>query len=141
MYEESQDGDGIWGFYFALKPRSIITIPLLLLMSINVIYHIGMITFIQIDLFIGNFIVWIFFGQAIGFTIQGLAVTTAGIPIAILPSLWHTHKIWGILKIAVFLVCLIVTTLLTSYISAGALWLLDVFADLRTTLWWSELWG
>jgi len=48
---------------------------------------------------------------------------------------------WGVFKIVLFLVILVIATLLSGIISVAVLWLLDVFATLRTTLWWAELWG
>ena len=118
-----------------------ITIPILIIVGLNFLYHIGMLFLIEIDLFIGNFVVWIFFGQAIGGGIAIFAITVASIPLVLLPHLWNSKGIWGIAKVGIFIFIVAVSAVISGLISFGALKLLNKFADLRTTLWWAELWG
>ena len=127
-------------FYFASWRRSIITVPLLLLLIVNPVYHGVMFFLLEIDLFIGNFILWMFFGEIILGAIGGLAVTTAVSPIAFLPALWHS-RMWGIAKVLLFVIGVIISAFVSGIMSFASIWLLDVFATPRTTLWWAELWG
>lgn len=128
-------------FYTKLTPRSVIVLPLLLLMLLNPIYHFVMVFLIQIDLLLGNFVAWLFFGEFIAGGIGLFAVTISSIPIILLPHLWRSPSLWGIAKIGIFILAIILTTVISSLVSAGALGLLNIFADLRATLWWGELWG
>ena len=142
MYtDEYQEADTGLGWYFSKQPRSIITIPILLIIGVNVIYHFVMLILIQIDLLIGNFIVWLFLGEVIAGGIAGLALTAAYVPLILLPQLWHSRRIWGIVKIVIFVLLGVACALIAGLISIGALKLVDIFAELRTTLWWAELWG
>lgn len=128
-------------FYFQLRLRSFVTIPLLILMLANPIYHSVMALLIEVDLFLGNFLVWLFFGELIAAGMGLGAVTISSIPIIFLPDLWRAKRLWGVAKIGIFLIGFFLATLFSGLVSVAALWLLDVFSEPRTTLWWGELWG
>ena len=122
-------------------PRMVITIPILLLVGLNVVYHTVMAFLMQIDLLIGNFLVWFLFGEFVAGFAGFLAVTLSWAPLALLPFLWDSRRIWGIGKIAIFVVGLPLATGLAGLVSALSLGLIDFFAPLRATLWWAQLWG
>lgn len=127
-------------FYFASWRRSIITVPLLLLLSVYPFYYGVMALFLQIDLIMGNFILWMFFGQLFVLSIGGLAFSAAFVPIGLLPRLWHS-RIWGIAKILLFVIIIIISLVISAILSWASIWLLDVYATPRTTQWWAGLWG
>ena len=127
-------------FYFASWRRSIITVPLLLVLIIYPFYYAVMIPLLQIDLLIGNFIAWLFLGEVVGLLIGGLPLSVASLPIAALPMLWHS-RIWVIAKIPLFVICMGITYFISFLLSFLSISLLDVFATPRTTIWWAGLWG
>ena len=128
------------GWYFS-GVRMVVTIPLLLLMGLNVAYHMVMMGLMQVDFLIGNFFLWLFFGELVIGTIAGFAVTMSLLPVALLPILWDSLRIWGIGKIGLFVIGLAISAAASGFISVVALRLLNWVAGLRTTLWWAELWG
>jgi len=121
--------------------RMVVTIPVMLLVGVNVVYHFVMVLLLQIDLFIGNMCLWLFFGQLLGFGLGGLAVAISWTPLLLLPVLWESPRLWGVAKVALFTVGLVVSTALAGTVSAIALTILGVFVELRTTAWWAKLWG
>jgi len=138
---DAHETTGTFGFYFGLRPRSIVTIPLFLLMAINLVYHGVMFFLIEVDLLIGNFVVWLLLGFAIAGTLGWLPILASYAPFVWLPPLWHSRKIWGIAKIMIFIVGFALTLIFSGMLSALALWVLDFVVDLKTTLWWAEFWG
>jgi hypothetical protein len=96
---------------------------------------------IEVDLLIGNFVVWLLLGFAIAGTLGGLPILASYAPFVWLPPLWHSRKIWGIAKIMIFIVGFALTLIFSGMLSALALWVLDFVVDLKTTLWWAEFWG
>jgi len=127
-------------FYFS-GIRMLVTIPILLLSSINIIYHVVMLFLIELDLFLGNFIVWLLFGNVIALFGAGIAITISFLPLIILPSLWYNSGIWGVAKIGLFVAALLLTTVVANLMSVLNLTVLDWVVELRTTIWWGELWG
>jgi hypothetical protein len=127
-------------FYFS-GIRMLVTVPILLLSSINIIYHVGMLFLIELDLFLGNFIAWLLFGNLIALFGAGIAVTISFLPVIILPLLWYKPGIWGVAKIGLFAAALLLTTVAANLMSILNLAVLDWVAELRTTIWWGELWG
>ena len=128
-------------WYFTKRWRTFITIPILLLLGINFVYHSVMLFLLEIDLLISNLFWWIFFGEAITAAIAGLAITVSYMPIAILPMFWHSKKLWGVAKIILFVISVVICTLLSGVLSVGGLWFVDLVGDLKLSLWWSDLWG
>ena len=135
------DPDSGLAWYFTKRPRTIITIPILLVLGINFAYHAVMLFLLEIDLFISNFFGWIIFGGVVTAGIAILAISVSSIPIFTLPMLWHAQKLWGVAKITLFIVVVVVSVLASGLLSIGGLWFVDLVGDLRLSLWWSDLWG
>jgi hypothetical protein len=89
----------------------------------------------------GNFLIWLFLGELIAGGIAAFAVTISWIPIILLPHLWQAKRLWGVAKIGIFIIGSFLVTVVANLVSAGAIFLLDIFAEPRTTLWWGGLWG
>ena len=136
----SRNEDWSLGWYFS-GLRMVVTVPLLLLMGLNVVYHMVMMALLQVDLFIGNFLLWLLFGELLLGTVAWLAIVASMLPIGLLPMLWDTPRIWGIGKIGIFVIGLAGSAVVAGLISVVALRILNAVAGLRTTLWWAELWG
>ena len=130
-----------WDWYFSKRLRSLFTIPIMVIVGINVFYNFVNLLLMEIDLLIGNFILWLFFGEMVVAFLGGLAITVSFLPLAFLPGLWHSNKVWGIAKIGIFILMVVASVIFASLLSFGALWFVDKFAVLRTSLWWAELWG
>jgi hypothetical protein len=102
MSQQEHEEESTLGFYFGLRIRSIITIP-----------------------------PWLLFGKITPFLGGGIPTVVSYVPMAVLPSLWHGRRPWGIVKIVIFGVLLAVSALLAGFVSAVALSLLDNFTTLR----------
>ena len=128
-------------WYFTKKPRSIITIPLLLLVGINVIYHWVMAPLYWIDFLIGNPLLFFLFGWTVSGVLESIPMLISIIPIVTLPIIWEAEKIWGIFKIGAYIPVFVLSWALSNLMVTFNIWLLDIVATPRTTIWWSQLWG
>jgi len=130
-----------WAWYFSKRLRSVITIPILLIVGINVFYHFINLFLMEIDLLIGNFFMFVLFGELIVGFLGCLAIIVSYLPLAYLPSIWHSKRMWGIVKIGAFILAVLASVIIASLLSIAGLWFVDKFADLRLSMWWAELWG
>ena len=137
--QSSYDAD-VFSWYFKW-PRVLVTGPILLVAGINLFFYFVFMLLTEFDLFLGNLFLWFFFGEAIFALLAFIPVGLAWAPIALLPLLWESHRIWGIAKVGIFGAGFVIMLFLTGFISTLTLRLLGVVATLRTTLWWAELWG
>ena len=127
--------------YFTKKPRSIITIPLLLFAGINVVYHYVMPLLFFFDFLIGNPILFFLFGWTVAGILVSIPMLIAIIPIFTLPIIWEAEKIWGIFKIGAYIPVFVLSWALSNLMVTFNIWLLDIVATPRTTIWWSQMWG
>ena len=128
-------------WYFTKKPRTFITIPLLILVSLNIIFHSVMVPLYWIDFFMAHPILFLFFGWEIFGILGGIPIMISVIPVATLPIVWEAEKIWGIFKIVIYIGIIALSGLGAGLATTFNLWILDKFATPRTTIWWSSLWG
>ena len=128
-------------FYFVMKPRSLVTIPILILASANVLYHSVMFPLMEIDLLIGNPLVFFLLGLSFFGASLGLAAGVAAIPIWWLPSLWEKQGLWGVGKILIYILGYLGAVFGAGLIQAFNFWILGMLATPKTSLWWARLWG
>ena len=144
---DSFENEGFWRFYFTSPLRMLITIPLFLIIGVNLVYHMVLGPFFYIDFFLGfgdtNPILWfiLFFVSPFQWAIYGIPITIATIPLVALPLLWHTPKIWGIAKIVIFVVGMTIATVVANLATLMGFGLINALGGARLSLWWAELWG
>ena len=128
-------------FYFVMKPRSLVTIPIFILAFINVFFHAVMLPLMELDLLVGNPFLFVLVGLTFFVVPLAMAPTIAFLPMAWLPSLWNKEGMWGIVKILVFIVGWIAATIASSLVQVFNFWVLSLFSNPWTTMWWANLWG
>ena len=144
---ESLENQGFWRFYFTSPLRMLITIPLFLIISFNLFYHIVLGPLFYIDFFLGigntNLILWLilFFASPFQWMIYGIPITIATIPLVGLPLLWHAPNIWGIAKIIIFVVGFSIAIAVSNLATLIGFALMDALGGPKLSLWWAELWG
>ena len=140
MYED--DSNGIWDWYFTRRPRQFFTLPVLFLLGLQVFYFAAMVPLVEIDLFLWNFLAFLFFGMTVGWLVIGIPTMVALIPIAALPPIWDAWKASSFVKAPAWLASVLVSFFVPTFIANLGFSLLEALGvSLRATGWWIRLWG
>jgi len=143
---ESEE-NGLLEFYFSFSLRLLVIIPIFLLVLINLVYHSVLIPLFYIDFLKGvadGFTLRWLIGLGLSplqFGLYAFPISISILPLLFLPALWNTPRIWGVIKIVIFVAGLVLATAIAGMVSVLSFLLVNFFSVADLSLRWAKLWG
>ncbi len=137
MEHMKPDPDDLWQWYFTPSIRMVLTIPILILFGLNSLWYFLLMPMVLIDLFLWNWLFFIFLGLTVGWLIAVIPAIISYLAWGLLPQIWDNWKASAFVKTPTWLILACVSILVPGIISGLGLGLMQWLGiPLRAVEWW-----
>ncbi len=131
------DPEDLGQWYFRLRPRMVITIPILLFFGLGALWYFLLAFLVPIDLFLWNILFFLFFGLTVSWFVGAVSAIIASLAIVLLPYIWDEWKASSFVKLPAWLLLAAVSIFVPGFTSTLGLSLLQWLGmPMRATGWW-----
>jgi hypothetical protein len=131
------DPDDPWQWYFTRSIRMVVTIPILVLFGLNTLWYALLIPMVLIDLFLWNFIFFLFLGLTISWVIAAIPAIISSLAWVLLPQVWDGWKASAFAKTPTWLLLALISFFVPGIVSGLGVNLLHwLGVPMRAIGWW-----